>query len=375
MKAKVLRKRLSEALDVVARVAASRATLPITEHVLLRVEQDRIELACTDLGIGIVVPVSAKVEEEGAITVPVRLFAEFVKQIDGDQVEFATNDETRTLKVDCGNTKASIKGLDPREFPAVEVPSDGVRVSVVAHKLKTAISQVAFAAVSDDPSRPALTGIAMHVDGDLTIAAADGFRLSVRGSIPAGDDGNNNLNVIVPKRAMTEVARAIRDLDGGDFVYITISGSKIVFECGLVTIVSQLLDGVFPDYNQIVPTKHTTSVIVGAKDLLRATRQCMVFARDSCKIGRIVVEDGKLRMSSASAETGDSEVAIDAGTDGELVDIALNVDYVKDVANAATSANLLILFNSRSDPVVFKEDGCDDYTYVVMPMYLQQREE
>lgn len=239
---------------------------------------------------------------------------------------------------------------------------------------KDAIDQVAFAAASDD-SRPVLAGVSMVFDGDrLTLAAADGFRLAVREmSVP--EAVSERIDIIVPARALTELARVMADDDEQLRITVTPNRSQVLFSLPNVQLVSRLIEGTFPNYRQIIPAKHTTRVIVSTKEFLGATRIAS-FARDSANIVRLQatpgeeMAPGKLTVAATAAEVGDTIGGIDAAIEGDEAQIAFNAKYLTDVLAVVDESQVALEVTTPSSPGVVRPSGDETYTHVIMPMHV-----
>src|ERR1035437_3084444 len=188
MKVQVLQENLQRGLAIVGRAVATRSTLPITANVLLATEKGRLMLAATDLDIGIRAWIGAKIDEEGATTVPSRLLSDFVTSLPPATVNLETPDGSRQVKLECARYESTVNAMDAEDFPRIRTITEGVRVELDPKVLRKAIERVEFAAASDD-SRPVLTGISVKSDGTrLTFASADGFRLAVSdATLPVAD--------------------------------------------------------------------------------------------------------------------------------------------------------------------------------------------
>src|SRR5687767_3180228 len=207
MRLTCLPEKLNEGLATVGRVVAPRSTLPVLGNVLLATEGGQLKRAATNLELTVVCWVGAKVEEEGAITLPARLLADYVGLLSaGEPLQLELKGKKAHLL--CGRSEANISGIDAEEFPAIPSVGGGTSLKIPAPRLKEAINQVVFAAAPDD-SRPVLAGVQMAVSGGkLTMAAADGFRLAVR-KVDLGEAEVPDISMIVPAKALTEVARGL----------------------------------------------------------------------------------------------------------------------------------------------------------------------
>ena len=203
MKLTCKQENLNKGLAIVGRAAAARTTLPITNNVLLTTEGSRLKLVATNLEMAISCWIGAKIEEEGSITVPARLLTEFIGSLPNDKVDIGLSPRSKTLKLKCARFEARISGIDAKDFPPVPKVEDGVSTNVEVAELRQAISQVAMAAAVDE-SRPVLTGVNAEFEGSqLTLAAADGFRLAVY-KLPLSKPVEKKTTAIIPSRVLSE---------------------------------------------------------------------------------------------------------------------------------------------------------------------------
>jgi DNA polymerase-3 subunit beta len=376
MKLSCLQENLNRGLSVVGRAVATRTTLPITNNVLLATDQSRLKLVATNLEMAISYWIGADIEEEGTITVPARLLTEFVNSLPNDKININLSSRTKTLGLTCARFEARISGVDAKDFPPIPAIDQGITTKVEVEALGQAISQVAFAAASEE-SRPVLTGVDAKFDKDLlTLAAADGFRLAVY-KLPLNKQVSQSAEVIIPARTLIELNRLMAD--GGDTVDITINPNKsqALFRLKDTELVSQLVQGTFPQYAQLIPQSHTTRVTIDVADFLRATKTASIFARDGSGIVRLVVTSsgelapGKLTISARSEEIGDDVGEIDATVEGEEAKIAFNGRYLIDVLSVLREPQVALETTNPSSPGVIRPIGTDNYIHVVMPMFVQ----
>ncbi len=273
MKVSCLQENLQRALAQVSRAVATKTALPVLSNVLLATDDGRLKVAATNLEIGITTWVGASVEEEGRITVDARLLAEFVNTLPNDAVQLSSDATRFTLTVQCGRDKAAINGIDADDFPVIpSVGDEAYGASVDAQILREMISQVEFAAAADD-SRPVLAGVLMRFEGQkLTMAAADGFRLAVREGELA-EPVPSRLDVIVPARAIRELARLLGDGSEPVRLAITPNQSQLLARIGETEFLSRLIEGSFPDFRQIIPRDFNTRVELGRDAFLNAVRR------------------------------------------------------------------------------------------------------
>jgi len=378
MKMSCLQENLSRGLAIVGRAVASRATLPITQNVLLATDQSMLKLSATNLEIAMTTWIGAMIEEEGAITVPARLLTEFVNSLPSDRIDLQLEPGSGVLQLTCARSEARIHGTDAAEFPPVPTVEEGVAAQIAPQTLRSAITRVAFAAATEE-SRPVLTGVELKLKDDrFTMAAADGFRLAVyRGSLL--QPVSTEVSIIVPARTLNELNRLLGDQEETVEVMMTPAKGQVLFRVRGVEIVSQLLQGVFPNYEQLIPQKYQTRAEFDLQKLLRATRTAAIFARDGSGIIRLQMlptgageSSGKAVISARSEEVGDNQDEVDAeDIQGGESKIAFNSRYLLEVLSVLERGKVALETTTPSSPGVFKPTDSEDYVHVVMPMFVQ----
>jgi DNA polymerase-3 subunit beta len=401
MKLSCLQQNLTDALNIVGRVVPAKSTLPVLSNVLLATDEGRLKLAATNLEMAMTVWIGARVETEGAITLPARVLSEWTSLLDRDQqIDMTLNPRNKKVQFKCGRYESNISGIDAEDFPPIPAVEEGASVLLEAPLLKDAVTQVVFAAAQDD-SRPVLAGVLLKLEGSspsadseppptlngakgkghrLTLAAADGFRLAVRTvDLP---DAQQELNMIVPARSLAELARVLPD-DEGKLVELaaTPNRSQVLFKFGDIQMVSRLVEGQFPDYSRIIPQEAKTKALLGTRELLQATKAASVFARDNSMIVRLQfnpAEDqqelalGKVVVSSNSAEMGDNTGDLDASVDGEEQQVAFNGKYLREALEALNAPQVRLDVTGPASPGVVRPAGAetDGYLHVIMPMHV-----
>ncbi len=387
MKLSCLQENINRGLNLVGRAAATRTTLPITNNILLATDEGRLKLVATNLEIAISCRIGARIEEEGAITVPARLITEFIASLpsekigkknekEAETVDMKLSPNGKTLELKCARFEARISGVDASEFPPIPKVEEGISTRVDAEALRQCINHVIFAAAVDE-SRPVLTGINTEFEGNtLTLAAADGFRLAVY-KLPLLDAVGKATTAIIPARTLGELNRLIADFQGAVSIRLNTANSQVLFLIDDIELVSQLIQGAFPKYAQLIPQSYTTRVVVDVDQFLRATRTASIFARDGSGIVRLVVTPGakvnhdKLVISARSEELGEDVGEIDATVQGDEAKIAFNGKYLMQVLDVLRQPQVALEITSPSSPGVFKPVGADNYIHVVMPMFVQ----
>jgi len=376
MKVTILQENLARGLGIVSRAVSPRSTLPVLANVMIATDEGRLRLSATNLEMGITCWIAARIEEEGSTTIPARTFVDLVNTLPGEQVALTLDASTQTLNVRSGTSTNDIKGIDAQEFPPSSVPEMDGAVQLNVVDFKEMIHQVAFAA-STDEARPVLMGVLVVVEGDqITMAAADGFRLSVR-TAALSTTAPESLNIIVPARALSELARIATD--GNDTISMAVPKGRgqAIFRVKDVELVSQLIDGTFPDYQQIIPRSYKSRTLVSTASLLKACKQAEIFAREGSNVARLdikpaqgAMEPSEVEISATSEETGKNETIVEATVDGSGVLIAFNVKYMREALEVIKTPNVALETSAANAPGVIRPVGEDDFLHVIMPMHL-----
>ncbi len=376
MKLSCLQENLNRGLGIVGRAAATRSTLPITSNVLLATDQGRLKLVATNLEMAISCWIGGKIEEEGSITVPAKLLTEFVATLPSDKMDIALNPKGKTLNLKCARFEARISGIDAQEFPPIPGVADGIVTKVEMAAFKQSVSQVVFAAATDE-SRPVLTGINAEFEGStLTLAAADGFRLAVY-KLPLMDAVEGKTIAIIPSRTLSEISRFAADQEEALEIKVNAARTQILFRMKDIEVVSQLVQGNFPQYSQLIPQTFNTRAVVDVSQFLRATKTAAIFARDGSGIVRLIitpggdVTPGSLSISARSEEVGEDTGEVDTLVQGGDAKIAFNGRYLMDVLAVIKEQQVALEVTNPTSPGVFRPVGSDNYVHVIMPMFVQ----
>ncbi len=368
MKLSVMQENLARGLSVASRAVSTRSTLPVLANVLLRTEDAGLKLTATNLEIGITYWVPGKIEEDGATTVPAKLFTDLIASLPASEridLELQPGD---TLHIKAGRFATHVKGIDAEEFPAIPSAGERPTTRIAQRVLRQALAETAFAAASDE-ARPILTGVLARFEGDrLTLAAADNYRIAVK--TIAILDPVEETSLVVPARALAELGRVLSDTDDPVDVVLSPARNQVLFHLEGIDLVSRLIDGQFPNYQQVLPTSHTTRAVVDREELLKAVRVAALIASASANIVKLQVSaDGEAGVTvSANAEVGDNEGQVDAAVEGDGTTIAFNARYLSEVLQNVAAEQFALELNGPLSPGVFRPMGDDDYVHVVMPV-------
>lgn len=401
MRVSCFQENLSKGLSIVGRAVSARSTLPVLGNILLEAKDNQLRLAATNLEIGVNCWIGARVDDEGAITVPSRLLSEFVNSLPAEQIDMELSVRTQMLHLHCANYDANIKGIDAQEFPTIptvdnsdgpEETAEGLQgrtLTLETAGLRKMIDQVVFAAATDE-SRPTLTGVEVTFSQDrLSLAATDGYRLSVR-SVEVEDAFSEDLEVIVPARHLGELGRITDDADDERPVQVTVTqarnqilfriwgqGGEVRGAFHQVDLVSQLIADRFPPYRELIPKEYVTRTVIGTEALLKAVRVAQLFARDNANIVRLKIlpnngsEVGTLHLTATSSEMGDNVNELEALIEGENLEIDFNARYLIDVLNQIDEEQVVLETSQANRPGTIRPVGIgsDEFLHVVMPMH------
>lgn len=388
MKVTILQENLVKGVQAVLRMTASGGKLPVLSYIKLQAEKGGLFLLGTDLGLSVKLKLGAKVEKQGVFVVPAKIFGEFIASLSPGRMELTAKEEK--LKIKSGANKASFQGMAATEFP--EIPTEkGDLLFEYKGELEKVVGQVVFAAATEE-SRPALTGVQTKREGkELRLVATDGYRLSIKKEkvvFPKGKTKKGKEWVkIIPARAFTEVAYLVKAFQykGGIWVGSTKDENQLMFAFGEVVVVSRLIEGEFPPFENIVPEKGESRVTFQYEELFSAARMAAIFARESANIVKWEVGERRVKIQANSPQVGENESVVEAEIEGPGGKIAFNSRYLLDFLNAVSfendsksdSAKREILFEMSGglSPGLFKIAGNDSFVHVIMPVRIQDKDE
>jgi DNA polymerase-3 subunit beta len=377
MKLTCLQENLKRGLSIVSHAVAGKSTLPVLSNILLATDNGRLKLAATNLELGITCWIGSKVDVEGAVTIPAKLMSDLVGNLPNDRIVLELDQTAQSVKISCARYENNINGIEADEFPQLPSVNNQDPIAVFACEvLREAIDQIAFAAATDD-SRPVLTGVLLRLRGNqATLSAADGFRLAQR-LIPLATEVIDPVELIIPARALTELARIIGNSDGNVAMTITEGGSQVLFHTEDVDLVTRVIDGKYPDIERVIPQSYTTRTLVDTGELAKAVKVASLFASAASNIVRLEIEaggdmsPGRIVISANAAEIGNNSGVVDGMVHGEGNRIALNVRYLQEAINAIKTAQVALETQTEQTPAVFRPVGVDGYIHIVMPMMVR----
>jgi len=361
MKLQVTQENLAKALGTVARVANTRNTLPILSNVLLRTDKNRLSISATNLDIAISHFIGSKIEQDGAITVPARLMQDFVSSLPDSVLKLELTDNKLNITTD--QYQSTINGMGAEEFPVMPAISEGISWKIPAADFKKALSEVVFAASSDD-ARPVLTGVYFHsTGGEVTAAATDSYRLA---EYKLGKN-KSAVNFLVPASAAADLLRIISD--GDQEVEVAHDDQQVQFRVGDVTLVARLIEGNYPDYSKLIPIKFATIAKLKRADFINIAKVSSLFARESAGSITIKVDKDakKVSINAIASQLGENTAAAEAEVTGGG-EVTLNSRYLIDALNAFGAEEVEFCFNGKLEPCIIRSATEPAYLHLVMPL-------
>ncbi|MBI4426110.1 MAG: DNA polymerase III subunit beta [Candidatus Kerfeldbacteria bacterium] len=363
MKISCTKENLTTGLSIVTRVAAKNLTLPILGNVLLRATGGTLTLGATNLEVGVITRVRGKVTKEGSVTVQARLLNEFVSLLDDDRIELES--DGTSLRVEGATSKTTIRGITADDFPIIPAVAHESGFRAPATTLHHGLTRVLFAA-AQDATRPEISGIYVARRGaELTMAATDSYRLAeARLQL---DGAGRDLTAIIPSRALAELAR-ILPVEGQVELYL--SDSQALFVTDGTELTTRLIEGQYPDYQQIIPESSQTQAVVDVETLTKAVKTASLFCKPG--INDVTVEldpTGRvITCAAANAELGEHRGRIEAKVSGKPTSIVFNYRYLLDgLANLGTDSATLGVSDNASPGVLRPQNG-GTYLYLLMPI-------
>ena len=368
MKLSLMQENLARGLSTVSRAVSSRATLPVLANVLLKTQDGGLRLTATNLEIGMSAWVPGKIDTDGTMTVPARLLTDVVGGLPGGERVDLEMESDNTLTIRAGRYQTHLRGIEADEFPVIPSAGDRPTTQVSQKALKRALSEVTFAAASDE-TRPILTGVLTRFAGEtMTLAAADNYRIAVK----TVDLMNSveETSVVVPARSYSELMRVLGDTDEPVDLNLAQAKSQIIIKIDTTEVVSRLIDGQFPNYQSVLPTSHSTRALVDRDELLKAVRLSALIASSAANVVRLGFgEDGSDGITiAAAADIGDAEGQVEAQLEGDPVTIAFNARYMVEALQNMEADQLAVELSGPLAPGVLKPVDDPAYVHVIMPV-------
>ena len=372
MKFSALQENLKTGLGYVGHAAGKNVNLPILNNVLIEARDGKIKLTTTNLEVGISGVVRGKIEADGVFTVDAKILADYISLLPNQRVDLAL--DGMRLSVECDNYKTKINGQSAEDFPLIPQVERTALCKIRADEFKRALAQVVFAAATSD-TRLELAGVLfLFNDKELVLAATDSFRLTekkLKNLSLTGDLANKRF--IVPTKTLQEVIRILsggRDGEAGDEMEIYFSENQVLFVYGTTELVSRLIEGNYPDYQQIIPAQNKTKATVKVEELVRAVKASSLFSKTGINDVNLDFPKNKTKMmiSAASGQSGENMAEVEAKISGDDNSVVLNYRYLLDGLNNLNEPSAVVMMVDGNTPCIVRPELDDSYLYIIMPI-------
>lgn len=357
---------LLRGVQIVQTVVSARSTLPILSNFLLEAQGQLIKLSSTDLEVGVSCFIKGEISKEGDITIPAKRFGDIIRELPDDKSIEVRSDESNQVDIKCGKSHFSLMGLAKADFPVLPAFPEDKNFTISASVFKQMLRRTAFAA-STDETRYVLNGVYMLADGGtLRLISTDGRRLAYISTEVT--DKTITSKAIIPTKAVNEIQRLLSQDDSGEDVQVGLTENQIAVKIKDITIISRLIDGSFPNYDQVIPKKHERQIKLKVKDTLSAVKQMSLLSSDKSAVVKFTFGKNILRISAQAQGLGSGEVELDVEHSGSLLEIAFNPGFLMDVLKNIDDDEVFCDVTNSLTPAVLKPVKDSSYLCVVMPM-------
>ncbi len=369
MKIKVQREELHKKLSDIQNIVEKKNTMPILNHFLLSASPGASFIIATDLETALKESVELEVLEEGSACIPAKKLFEIVREIDGEITIEST--EKQWVKVKSGKSVFRIAGLSIDEFPVwptVSASGDAEEIQIEAALLREIVEKTIYAAGESD-TRYVLNGLLFHLQtsGGICVVGTDGHRLALlQKAVPFTVKDERKL--IVSRKSVSELRRFLAD--GAAPVKIVIGKSHLLFSLGSIEFLTRLIEGTYPNYEQVLPLGNTKTATIEKEALMKALRRVSIMSKERSSSVKADFEAGIMVVSASNPDVGEAKDEISMTYTGDSMSLAFNARYLLDTLGAMESSVVVMKLNEPLSPVLMTEEGADDYKCVIMPMRL-----
>lgn len=369
MKLSIKKDEILKGLQRIQGVVDKKNTMPILANMLLIADEKGVEIIATDLEIGLRGRYAAAVEKPGAVTVSAKKMYEIVRELPEENVELSVEDGN-WVRILSGHSQFRLVGLPKDEYPAMPDVAEEGMITVASDVLREMIRKTIYASGEND-ARYVLNGLFMQLTPSkggiiIRMVGTDGHRLSLIDK--AVDAKHKEESVIIPKKAMMELRRLLEDDEPQEGFRIGFSKNHALFKREGLVMVSKLIDGNYPNYQQVIPAKNTKLVAVPRDILTHAVKRVSILSKEKTNAIKLQLENNQLSLSTNNPEVGEANEELSVEYRGEGLAIGFNSRYLLDVLGAMDGATITLELNDPLSPCLLKEEGNDDYRCVVMPM-------
>ncbi|MFZ3172603.1 MAG: DNA polymerase III subunit beta [Carboxydocellales bacterium] len=365
MKIYASRENLLYGVNIVQRAVATKNPQPILSGILLTAEGDALKFTATDLEMGIECTVPVTVVEPGSVVVTAKYLSEVVRKLPDIRIELEVNSSNYSTNIRYGESEISIHGLSPEDFPILPKLDREKTVVINGSMFRNMIRQVAIAA-SSDLSRPIFTGVLMDISGEqLTLVATDTHRLAYRRGKISSSHNIDNLSVIIPGKTISEISKIASEESQ---VQLTFTENQLLFEIDNICLISRLINGQFPNYNQVIPQGYKTRIRIKSKEFLESMERASLITKEGSSVVKICVEELSINITSNSPDIGRVYEQLPIFLEGEQTNIAFNSRYLLDVLKVVDDEEVYLELTGSLSPGIVKPAGNQNYIYLILPI-------
>jgi DNA polymerase III subunit beta len=374
MKFTSLKENLKKALSIVGHISIKNINLPILNNVLIKTYQNNeIELISTNLEIGIIYKMRSKVEKIGEFTVDSKIINNYISLLPGEKVDIEQSKNEIIIKSD--NYKTKIIGEKSDEFPLIPIIKKDEEYCILdLDVLKEALNMVSFSSDINN-SRPELAGVlfVFNKNNELVLASTDSYRLSEK-KIKIKKNNFKDKKIIVPIKTIQELLRILNNINNEDKdiklkeIKIYLSDNQILFNIDSIDLISRLIDGSYPDYQQIIPDNFLTTIKIKKEEIVRAVKTSSLFVKKGVDDILLKFLKNKINISSSSGQTGESDINLLAEIEGKENEVLVNYRYLLDGLNNLNSDEVVFKIVDPQTPFLLKSEKDDNYLYLIMPI-------
>ena len=357
---KTSQENLLAGVQIVQNIVSSKSPLPILSNILLEVKGTKLRLNTTDLDIGISCEIPVDIIEEGAITIPAKRFGDIVRELPSGDITISVK-KNNQVDIEGRQCRFKLGGLPRDEFPKFPEFKDKEAIQIEQSTLKEMLRLTSFA-VSHEESRYVLNGILIEIsDNVIRIVATDGRRLAkVEKKLPAAI--KKEVTAIIPIKAVQEISRNLRD-EGT--LSLIVGANQVLFDINDVLIVTRIIEGEFPNYNQVIPKPAKNRITMNTQDVLSSIRRANLLSTPDFQAVKFEIFTNKLVISKSTPDVGESREVIPVEYDGEEIMVGFNpqllIDFLKNINDEQVHMEIL----GTDKPAVMR---LQDYLYLVLPM-------
>lgn len=359
-------------LKIVEKITVQRGIQPVLANILFEADSNTLNLSATDLDLSIITNTTAAVKKEGKITLPAKKIFEIVSKLPDKPIDFSLNIETNVMTITCGYSKFEIIGISAEEFPTIVKEEDKTNKDSIEIDMNPFVKSIKHTVYStaNYENRNIISGVFCHITKDnIEMAATDGNRLT-RIIEQIKNKNEKSAKIVIPSKTLQEFLR-VSSLISEDKVQLLVDTTKIIIKTKSFLIISRLLEGEYPPYNQLIPQTTNKVAVVNREELINSLERVSCMVNERTSIVKCVFNEDKLLLKAETPDSGASEDLIDAKFEGEELVIAFNYKYVLDSIKIMESKNVQIGLGGSLSATIFRPDSKEDYLCLIMPIQIR----